>query len=184
IEPNQAKRALVIEQIDKRVNTVNTSSLGRVFDVVAGLLGLGTYNHFDAQLPMALESIAAPDVEDSLPFDLIREGDEPVKISLRRTFRELVDEIRRRRDEGELSAMFHNTLAEALVALAEAARTSTNLETVALSGGVFCNRYLANRVITRLGQAGFTVLCNQNVPANDGGIALGQAAIAVRIAGN
>ncbi len=181
IEPDEARLRVILEQIDKRINTVDTSSLGRVFDAVAAMLGLGTYNHFDAQLPMALESVATPDVEDAFAFDLIRQGDGPVRISLRRTFRQLVAEIREGRSEGELSARFHNTLAEALLALAEAARESTELDAVALSGGVFCNRYLANRLVKRLKPAGFTVLCNRDVPANDGGIALGQAAIAASI---
>ncbi len=184
IQPDRAKLTVLIEQIDKRVNTVNTSSLGRVFDAVAALLGLGTYNHFDAQLPMALESIAASDVEEAFVFDLIHQGEEPVRISLRRTFRQLIGEIERGESESRLSAMFHNTIAEALLALAKAARESSGLETVAASGGVFCNRYLADRLVGHLKQAGFTVLCNRDVPANDGGIALGQAAIAVSILRN
>jgi hydrogenase maturation protein HypF len=65
--------------------------------------------------------------------------------------------------------------------MAQAARQSTRLETVALSGGVFCNRFLTDRLIRRLKQAGFTVLWNRDVPSNDGGIALGQAAIAANI---
>jgi hydrogenase maturation protein HypF len=79
-----------------------------------------------------------------------------------------------------ISAKFHNTLVEALLALAQAARQCTRLETVALSGGVFCNRFLTDRLIRRLKQAGFTVLWNRSVPSNDGGIALGQAAIAAQ----
>ena len=56
VESDRGKMKLILEQIDRRINTVSTSSLGRVFDAVAALLGLGSYNHFDAQLPMALES--------------------------------------------------------------------------------------------------------------------------------
>ncbi len=181
VEPDPARLHLIGEQLDKRVNTVETSSLGRLFDAVAAMLGLGAYNHFDAQLPMALESIAAPDVEDSFAFDLMQRGDAPVKIGLRRTLQQLVAEIETGRSASELSAKFHNTLAEALLGVAEVARESAGLETVAISGGVFCNRYLANCLVKRLNEAGFTVLCNQDVPANDGGIALGQAAIAASI---
>ncbi len=65
--------------------------------------------------------------------------------------------------------------------MAQAARQSTRLEVVALSGGVFCNRFLTDRLIRRLKQEGFTVLWNRDVPSNDGGIALGQAAIAAQI---
>ncbi len=179
IEPDVDKLEIILEQIHRRINSVNTSSLGRVFDAVAAMLGFGTYNHFDAQLPMALESIIADNIDEHFTFDLIENGDEPVKISLRRTFRRLVEELGDGNAASELSAKFHNTLAEALFAVAKLARDKTKLEIVALSGGVFCNRYLTNRLINRLKQAGFAVLWNRDVPANDAGIALGQAAIAV-----
>lgn len=181
IEPDRSRLDMLIQQLDKGVNTVNTSSLGRVFDAAAAMLGLGRYNYFDAQLPMALESVADPGVEISYPFDLIEREGEPVKIDLRTTIRQVVQDIRQGGDAAHLSAKFHNTLAEALVAFAEAARKKTGLNTAAVSGGVFCNRYLASRVIRRSKKAGFAVLFNRDVPANDGGIALGQAAIAARI---
>jgi hydrogenase maturation protein HypF len=181
IEPERARLDMIFEQIEKGVNTVSTSSLGRVFDAVAAVLSLGTYNHFDAQLPMALESVADSHVDVCYPFDLI-EG-EPVRIDLRTTIRHIVEEARQDADKGSVSAKFHNTLVEALLAVAQAARRKTHLDVVAFSGGVFCNRYLANRLIRRFKQAGFAVLCNRDVPANDGGIALGQAAIAASVIG-
>jgi hydrogenase maturation protein HypF len=180
IEPDEAKLKLIMEQIGKRVNTVSTSSLGRVFDAVAALLGLGSYNHFDAQLPMALEAAAGPDVEGSYEFDL-RQDTRPLQLDLRRVLKGVVEDLRSDRIPEFIAAKFHNTLAEALLALARAARESTKLEVVALSGGVFCNRFLTDRLVRRLKQAGFTVLLNREVPSNDGGIALGQAAIAAKI---
>jgi hydrogenase maturation protein HypF len=96
----------------------------------------------------------------------------------------LVEDVRCEKPAALVSAKFHNTLAEGLLALAQAARASTRLETVALSGGVFCNRYLLNRLVRRLKREGFTVLWNRDVPSNDGGIALGQAAIAAQILKN
>lgn len=181
IEPDGTKLNTLLEQIDKRVNTVSTSSLGRVFDAVAAILSLGEYNHFDAQLPMALESIVDPRVDVCYPFELSEREGEPVKVDLRAMIRQIVDETRHNGDAGRVSAKFHNTLAEALLAVAQAARRKADLNVVAFSGGVFCNRYLANRLIVRFKEAGFAVLCNRDVPANDGGIALGQAAIAARI---
>ncbi len=171
----------ILTQIDKQVNVVPTSSLGRVFDAVAALLGLGTYNHFDAQLPMALESALTPGVEDHYAFDLLGQGTEPFRISLRPMFRLLVEDIRRGQDAGTLSARFHNTVVEALVSLAKVTRDRTQLDMVALSGGVFCNRYLTERLIQRLIKEGFLTLWNHSVPANDGGIAVGQAAIAAHV---
>jgi len=172
---------MVCEQIDRRINAVNTSSLGRVFDAVAMLLGLGERNHFDAQLPMRLESAIDDRVDGYYAFDLVENGNEPVKISLRSMLRQIMDEVQRGVETGAVAAKLHNTLAEALLQTAMLARDRTKLDVVALSGGVFCNRYLANRLVKRLKQAGFEVLCNRDVPANDGGIALGQAAIAACI---
>lgn len=181
IEPDEKKLRFILEQIEKRVNAVNTSSLGRVFDAVAACLGLGSYNHFDAQLPMALESVADADCADAYEFDLQEAGDRPLQLDLRRMLRGIVADVKRDISPGMVSARFHNTLAEALLALTQKARERTRLEVVALSGGVFCNRYLLNRLVERLQEERFTVLLNRAVPANDGGIALGQAAIAARL---
>jgi hydrogenase maturation protein HypF len=84
-------------------------------------------------------------------------------------------------DTGIISAKFHNTISEILLGFAMICRSETNLNTVAMSGGVFCNRYLANRLIKRLREKNFSVLMNRNVPPNDGGISLGQAAIAAKL---
>jgi hydrogenase maturation protein HypF len=179
VESDRGKMKLILEQIDKGLNTVNTSSLGRVFDAVAVLLGLGHYNHFDAQLPMALEALAEPGVEDRYGFDLVQ-GVEPRQLDLRKTLRSVVEDLKSERP-AVVSAKFHHTLAEALLTLAQAARQKTRLEVVALTGGVFCNRFLLDRLIRRLKQEGFTVLWNRSIPSNDGGLALGQAAIAAEI---
>jgi hydrogenase maturation protein HypF len=141
---------------------------------------LGRYNHFDAQLPMALESLAEPEMEECYEFDL-PQGGEPLQLDLRRTLKGVVEDLRSETPAAVISARFHNTLAEALVAMAEVARQRTRLEVVALSGGVFCNRFLTDHLVRRLKQEGFTVLWNRSVPSNDGGIALGQAAIAAGI---
>jgi hydrogenase maturation protein HypF len=180
VEPDRGKMKLILEQIDRRINTASTSSLGRVFDAVAALLGLGHYNHFDAQLPMALESLAEPGIDDRYEFDL-RHGLEPRQLDLGKMFRGIVEDLRGGTPAAVISAKFHNTLAEALLAMAKAARERARLEVAALSGGVFCNRFLTDRLIMRLRQEGFTVLWNHDVPSNDGGIALGQAAIAVNV---
>jgi hydrogenase maturation protein HypF len=81
---------------------------------------------------------------------------------------------------GVISAKFHNTVAAGLLEMAKAARKSKRLNTVALSGGVFCNRYLTTRLVRLLKQNDFSVLFNRDVPSNDGGISLGQAAIVAR----
>ena len=168
----------IMEQIEKGVNTVKTSSLGRVFDAVAAMLGLGSYNHFDAQLPMALEAIASEGIEEYYDYEFVSQSTGPIQLDLSRMFKQLVADAKKDQDANVISAKFHNTLSIALLAMAKQARESTKLDTVALSGGVFCNRYLIKRLANQLKQNGFSVLFNREVPANDGGLSLGQAAIA------
>lgn len=175
------KLKIILEQLEKRINTIDTSSLGRVFDAVAAMVGLGSYNHFEAQLPMALEAIAEDGIEDCYDFELIREADKLLQLDLRKTIKEIITDIQKELPAGVISAKFHNTLAAVLLAMAKQARQSTKLNTVALSGGAFCNRYLINRLIKLLKKEGFHVLFNHDVPANDGGISLGQAAIAAKL---
>ena len=185
IEPDGDKRDLIIQQLDSRFNTVATSSLGRVFDAVAALLGLGDYNHFDAQLPLAIEAASADGVEETYEFSLTRSGeDTPMTLDLRRMLVAMVADILGGvASRSVMAARFHNTVAEALLETALSAARQTGLEVVALSGGVFCNGYLLARLMRRLNDSGFRVLWNRDVPANDGGLSLGQAAIAVGAVG-
>jgi hydrogenase maturation protein HypF len=171
----------ISEQLDKGVNCVETSSLGRVFDAVAAMLGLGAYNHFDAQLPMALEAIIESGIEDHYDFELIRSANKAVELDLGKTLKQLIADVKKDLPAPVISAKFHNTLSIALLAMAKQARESAKLNIVALSGGVFCNRYLTNRLIELLKREDFPVLFNREVPANDGGLSLGQAAIAAAV---
>ncbi len=178
IEPDAEKLRVIADQLEKNVNTVQTSSLGRLFDAVAAILGLGTYNHFEAQLPMALESIADPDVRDGYDFQMIDAPAGTLQLDFRTMIGQIIEDTRKGELPGVISAKFHNTVAEGLLGLAIEARKKYHLDTVALSGGVFCNRYLTNHLISRLKEEGFSVLFNRAVPTNDGCISLGQAAIA------
>ena len=174
------KSEMILEQIQKRVNTVETSSLGRVFDAVAAIVGLGFYNNFEAQLPMALEAIAADGIDARYDFELLSKQNEPLKLDLSKMVRQLINDIQNGTNAGIISAKFHNCLAAALLEMAQKARETEKIDTVALSGGVFCNRYLTNRLVKLLKNSGFLVLFNKQVPSNDGGISVGQAAIAAR----
>jgi hydrogenase maturation protein HypF len=178
IEPDTNKQQIILEQIEKQINTVETSSLGRVFDAVAAMVGLGKYNHFEAQLPMALEAIIENDVEEHYDFELTNSTGEPLQLDLRKMIKQLIVDIRERLPGSVISAKFHNTIAAALLEMAKKARESTKLNTIALSGGVFCNRYLTNRLVKLLKKSNFRILFNRDIPSNDGGISVGQAAIA------
>lgn len=181
VEPDTNRLQIISEQLEKSVNCVETSSLGRVFDAVAAMLGLGGYNNFEAQLPMALEAAIAGEIEEHYDFELINRIGEPVQLDFGKMIKQLITDIRDNKSVAVISAKFHNCLAAGLLEMANSARESTKLNTVALSGGAFCNRYLIIRCIKLLKKAGFSVLFNQDVPSNDGGISLGQAAIAAKL---
>ncbi len=176
IEHDKIKKQIILEQIEKSVNCVETSSLGRIFDAVAAMLGFGNYNHFDAQLPMALEAAASENVEDEYNFSIFLEN-EMQNIDIGPMIKGIVSDLEQNINKGIISAKFHNTLASALLEMAKKARKTTNINTTALSGGVFCNRYLLTRLIKHLRKNKFRVLYNQQVPSNDACISIGQASI-------
>lgn len=177
IEPDMAYRQLIARQLARSVNTVATSSLGRVFDAISAILGLGKINHFDAQLPMALEAIIYRDVTDHYPFRLVSE-DGIIKLDIAPCIDAILRQVREGVAAGLISTRFHNTIACGLSDMAHVISQKTGIRTVAISGGVFCNKYLIERLIGLLRQDNLVVYWNQQVPSNDAGISLGQAAIA------
>ena len=179
IEPDRKKRAAIEQQIEKNINTISTSSLGRLFDAVSALCGLGSFNNFEAQLPMALEAIADWKTRQSYDFEPKKENG-TITVEIGDTLRGVITDRTNKVDESVISAKFHNTVAEFFLALAKEGRTKTSINTIAISGGVFCNRFLSEKLIELLQKDGLTVLFNRLVPANDGGISLGQAAIAAK----
>ncbi|OHB51505.1 MAG: carbamoyltransferase HypF [Planctomycetes bacterium GWF2_41_51] len=180
IEPDPKKRQTIELQIDKNINTVQTSSLGRLFDAVAALCGLGSYNQFEAQLPMALESIANIKIKENYPFELIDENG-IISIGIKEMLESIIKERLSGVTPNVISSKFHNTIAEFLSELAKKASEKTGIKATAISGGVFCNRFLSERLIEMLQKNGFTVLFNRLLPANDGCVSLGQAAIAASV---
>ena len=182
-------RALLDGMLARRVNSPLASSCGRLFDAVAAALGLARERAwFEGQGAMELE--AAVDVESlrhederlSYPFPIPRLGELPY-IEPLAMWSALFGDLILGTPVGVISARFHRGLANAVVRmvgqLAEtAAGDSAPLRTVALSGGVFQNRILFERVQAGLQARGFTVLSHAQVPCNDAGIALGQAVIA------
>ncbi len=181
IEPDTGKRTIITDQLKKNLNTVQTSSLGRLFDAIAAICGLGTYNHFDAQLPMALEAAIAGGIDTCYESPIAPDGDGMMIFDYLPMVEAIIADRTNGTDTAIIAAKFHNTIAAAFACWAKMAAEKFGLNTIAVSGGVFCNRYLANRLISILKRDGFSVLFNRDFPANDGGIALGQAAIAATV---
>jgi hydrogenase maturation protein HypF len=95
-------------------------------------------------------------------------------------FAEIIDDIKQNISPGIISAKFHNTISEIIIAGVHKLYSETGLKNVVLSGGTFQNKYLLERTENNLKESGFQVFCNCVIPCNDGGISLGQLAIAAR----
>ena len=157
------------------LNCPRSSSMGRLFDAVAALCGLGQEMTFEGQAAMKLEFAAEPGVMDaySIPLRVSTDG---LVADWGPMLRQILDERLRGEPAGRISARFHNGLAQLAVDLARKAECGQ----VALTGGCFQNMLLTQRVRTRLLESGFTVFTHQRVPPGDGGIALGQIFVAAR----
>lgn len=172
------ERDVVTTQVEHRVNTPLTSSCGRLFDAVSALTGICSETTFEAQAAIALELVARrvdPDSVDAYPFQIDGEG----VIRLGDLLSALVADMQKGRAVEEIAAAFHLTVVAMVARFAEQARQRTGLQTVALSGGSFQNRLLLRLARQRLQAAGFEVLTHRQVPANDGGLSLGQAVVAL-----
>lgn len=161
------------------LNAPPTSSAGRLFDAVASLLGLRDRVEFEAQAAIELEALAGPDTDTVYPTRLV-ERDGTIVVHTPDVVRGVVEDLLRQVPTAQIAARFHATLADVLVGVCERIRGRTGHAAVALSGGVFQNVRLVEAAVRRLEARGFEVYTHHQVPANDGGLALGQAAVAAR----
>ena len=141
---------MILRAIDERINTIRSSSMGRLFDAVAALLDIKEYNDYEGQCAMMLEDAAA--------FAIKHPGEDRAS---------------------DLALAFHERVIDAIVCECEFVRGQTGVHQVALTGGTFQNRILMEGVLSKLRSLGFHPYYNISVSPNDGGIALGQAYIAM-----
>ncbi len=166
------KVALIIQMIDKKINCPLSSGAGRLFDCVASLLDLVQEATFQAEGPMRLEAIVRTDCTESYAF----ECKETIQFGL--TIQEITDDIRKGTDTSIIATKFHNTIILAIFETVKSIRLKEGINKVVLSGGVFQNKYLLEGTIQVLLKNNFEVYSHATVPSNDGGIALGQLAVA------
>jgi hydrogenase maturation protein HypF len=165
--------------VRQRVRSPLTSSVGRLFDAVASLLGLRNQVRFEGQAAMQLEWVAgSPDDDrgDGFPFDLVDE--DTLVVDTRPLIRAVVAAHAQGRSTADVAGRFHLTLAEVIESVCRKLRLATGIETVVLSGGVFMNARLLRQTRRRLERAGFRLFSHSRVPCNDGGLGLGQLAVA------
>jgi hydrogenase maturation protein HypF len=166
--------------LQRGLNAPQTSSVGRLFDAAALLVGAACRNSFDGQAGMAIEALAESTTATAeLQSVVLTSADGmPFELDCTALLLSLAEGQRGGVAPALLARGFHASLADSVTAGCCRVRCSTGLERVVLSGGVFQNRLLSEMVYTSLSQSGFKVFVHHLVPPNDGGIALGQAAIA------
>ena len=171
------KWGILRRMIERKVNTPLTSSMGRLFDAVASLCSIRDEVHYEGQAAIELEMIARHDLEPSYPF-LMDETLDPLVIDPAPIIRGVVDDLANGIPAARISTRFHRTVADLVVHTCDRIRAYEKINRVVLSGGVFQNMFLLSLAFDGLSHTGFEVIVHHRVPANDGGISLGQAVIA------
>ena len=167
------EKSVMKRQLESHINTPNTSSMGRLFDAVASLIGLRHTINYEAQAAIELEQITEPSITDAYKFEITENI-----INLNSVISNILSDINHSIHGAVISTKFHNTIANLILFLCKQIEKENNLHHVALSGGVWQNQYLLRKTYQILTEEGFSVLIHHHIPPNDGGISLGQAVIA------
>ena len=167
--------------LDKKINAPITSSMGRLFDGVAALLGIRQQISYEGQTAMELESTIGDLTTDELyNFELIRSNqttNSTIIIDWQPIVQQIAIEFTHKKSPAEIAAKFHNTLVEIMVAVAQ----KIGRQQIVLTGGCWQNKYLTARAIARLKQENFIPYWHHQIPCNDSGIAVGQIAAEFKI---
>lgn len=158
-----------LHQVETNFNTAQTSSMGRLFDAVAALIGLYQEINYEAQNAILLESIADPN--EAKAYELPIESE---NILLKPLFIQILKDLQIGKSKAVISAKFHNAILNLSLEVCQLLQKESGIKTVAISGGVWQNKLLISKVIPVLEKAGFNVLWHHQIPTNDGGVAAGQ----------
>jgi len=168
--------AAISGMLARRLNSPLCSSAGRLFDAVAALVNLRQHTRFEGQAAMELEfALEGVRTNEAYPLSLVT-GHASLVLDWSPMIKAIMTDVDGGVSVAEISAKFHNALAEAIVSVAQ----RIGERRVVLTGGCFQNRYLTERAVARLRAEGFQPYWHQRVPPNDGGIALGQVVAALR----
>lgn len=171
-------RHAVTHMVQRNIRCVSTSSAGRLFDAVSAVLGLCTHTTYEGQAAVCLEAaLGGRTVDSGYTVPCARNG-ELWELSSHALFAAVVDDIRGAVGVDVIARRFHAGLVQALVAMASAAASECGVDCIGLSGGVMQNAPCAALLMRGLERAGLRVLIHKHLPANDGGLSLGQAAYA------
>jgi hydrogenase maturation protein HypF len=166
-------RNLLRAQLEKKINSPMTSSMGRLFDATAALSGVRQRVNYEGQAAIEFESLADQAETESYPFAL-----EQAQVGVRGVFESLVKDVLANVSISRISAKFHHGLANGIFVAVNQISRDTGIRAVMLSGGVWQNMTLLRRTLSLLRADGYQVYLHHQVPTNDGGLSLGQALIA------
>lgn len=161
------------QQITANLNAPPTSSMGRLFDAVSALTGVRQKVNYEAQAAIEFEALANLKEKGIYPFEVETETLNPGPI-----IGAVVKDMQESVPVSTISTKFHNTISEMVQQTCHRLRERTKINTIALSGGVWQNMVLLQKTLIALDKDNFDILIHSKVPTNDGGLALGQAAIA------
>lgn len=166
--------------IKNKIKFFESSSIGRFFDCVAALCGFQTQISYDAQAAIELESIVNKEIYDVYKYS-IDDTEDGFVLGYEDILKDILRDIKKQELKSIISTKFHNTLIEATAECVCKIYEKTGIKDVVLSGGVFENTYLLERLTFKLRNLKFSVYYNQLTPTNDGGISFGQAVAASAI---
>ena len=171
------KKRTIIRMIERKINTYQTSSLGRLFDAVSALLRIRDTVSYEGQAAIELESLVYNTDDTNISYYDIEMDDNNI-IRTDDIIRKVVQDIIKKTEPEIISRKFHLSIAKVLTKIAVQIRKERGINSVALSGGCFQNNFLLKNSVSMLTQNSFEVYTHRLVPPNDGGISLGQAVIA------
>lgn len=170
----EKKMNLVLEAIDKKINSPLSSGAGRLFDAVAALTGVCSVSLFHAEAPMRLESLALDSLSERYEISFQQ------TISFKEMFQQIITDIHKKIPVEVISTKFHNTIIYTIFKVVLKIHRDTGIRKIVLSGGTFQNKYITERLKPLLIRNNFEVFLQSEIPCNDGGIALGQLIVAAK----
>jgi hydrogenase maturation protein HypF len=167
---SQKEKLFFIKMIKKNIHSPQTTSMGRLFDGVASLLGLKHYTSYHAQAAICLEQEALKS-DDNASYKFVVKNNMIYQLPV---IAQIIDDLNMGIPKKNIARKFHNTIAEIIISITKALADETGISKVVLTGGVFQNALLLENAFNKLKENGFTPLIHQIVPPNDSGISLGQ----------
>ncbi len=177
---SKTELGIIRRQIERRLNSPMTSSMGRLFDAISALIGIRGTIDYEGQAAIELEMAAYNEEynnNENYPYEILEDSNMLI-VKLSKLFSAILEDMAVKNSQATISIRFHNTIVRIIGEMCELIAKRTGIRQVALSGGVFQNRLLFQKTVNMLEMDNFKVLTHRQVPCNDGGISLGQAVIA------